>query len=196
MRKILLHALIVLSVLMWSCEGIYDMQQEYEGEVVYPAKFDTIIGYIGYERVEIDLLKVGRIPSSEIKLGKAKKTKITYDDKEIIIDSLVSYVNITDLKQSKLYRFQISTLDEFGNESVPQEVALIPFTESDLSSFAIAPPRVMTSPSAAVVDWPNGISSVLMNYYGLNYQFKDREGVSQSGKRAANPRFLDRKSVV
>lgn len=49
---------------------------------------------------------------------------------------------------------------------------------------------LMTSPSAAVVDWPNGISSVLMNYYGLNYQFKDREGVTQSGTRGSNPRFF------
>ena len=126
---------------MWSCEDMYEKQELYEGEVVYPAKYDTVVGHIGFERVEIDLMSAGRIPSSQIKLGKAKKTKITYDDQEIVIDSLVSWVNITGLTQSKLYRFNITTVDEYGNESVPQEIALIPFTSSDLAGFAVSPPR-------------------------------------------------------
>lgn len=189
MRNIIL-SLLVLTALMWSCEDMYDKQGKYEGEIVYPAKYDTVIGYIGFERVEIDLMKAGRIPSSEILLGKAKKTKITYDDKEIVIDSLVSWVNITGLTQSKLYRFNITTVDEYGNESVPQEIALIPFTSTDLAGYAVTPPRVMASPSAAVVDWPNGISSVLMNYYGLKFSYKDKEGNTQSGERGADSRFF------
>ncbi|MCK3684062.1 DUF4998 domain-containing protein [Maribellus sp. YY47] len=189
MRNIIL-SLIVLTALMWSCEDMYDKQEKYEGEVVYPAKYDTVIGHIGYERVEIDLMKAGRIPSSQIILGKAKKTKITYDDQEIIIDSLVSWINIPGLTQSKLYRFHITTMDEFGNESVPQEIALIPFTSTDLDGFAVSPPRVLASPSAAVVDWPNGISSVLMNYYGLKFSYLDKEGDTQSGERGADSRFF------
>ncbi|KOH44366.1 hypothetical protein NC99_28130 [Sunxiuqinia dokdonensis] len=175
---------------MWSCEGMYEKQEQYEGEVVYPAKYDTIIGHIGFERVEIDLMKAGRIPSSQIRLGKAKKTRIEYDDQIITIDSLVSWVNITGLTQSKLYRFKVYTIDEFGNESVPLEIALIPFTSTDLANYAVTPPRVMASPSAAVIDWPNGISSVLMNYYGLNFQYTDKNGEVQSGERGANSRFF------
>jgi len=169
---------------------MYDKQQEYEGEIVYPAKYDTIVGHIGYERVEIDLLKAGRIPSDKINIGKAKQTKIVYDDQEIIIDSLVSFVNITGLTQSKLYRFKITTIDEYGNESVPQEIALIPFTNSDLANFAVSPPRVMASPSAAVVDWPNGISSVLMNYYGLSFNYTDKTGAEQGSNRGQDSRFF------
>lgn len=175
---------------MWSCEDMYDKQGKYEGEIVYPAKYDTVIGHIGFERVEIDLMKAGRIPSSQITLGKSKKTKITFDDQELLIDSLVSWVNITGLTQSKLYRFHITTVDEYGNESVPQEIALIPFTSSDLEGFVVSPPRVMASPSAAVVDWPNGISSVLMNYYGLKFSYQDKAGITQSGERGSNSRFF------
>ncbi len=189
MRNILL-LFIVCTALLWSCESMYDKQEQFEGEIIYPAKYDTVIGYIGYERVEIDLLKAGRVPSERINLGKAQKTRIEYDDQVITIDSLVSYVNITGLTQSKLYRFKIYTIDQYGNESVPQEIALIPFTSNDLASFAVAPPRVMASPSAAVIDWPTGLSSVLMDYYGLKFEYTDKEGVVQSGTRGQNSRFF------
>jgi hypothetical protein len=169
---------------------MYEKQEQYEGEIVYPAKYDTIVGHIGFERVEIDLIKAGRLPSSQINLGKAKQTKIEYDDQEIIIDSLVSYVNITGLTQSKLYRFKIYTVDEYGNESVPQEIALIPFTENDLANLAVTPPRILASPSSAVIDWPNGISSVLLEYYGLSFEYTDKDGTVQKGERGTDSRFF------
>lgn len=189
MRNIVL-LFIVFTTLMWSCEDMYDNQAKYEGEIVYPARYDTIIGHIGFERVEIDLMKAGRIPSSQINLGKATKTKVEFDDQVITIDSLVSYVNITGLTQSKLYRFKIYTVDEYGNESVPQEIALIPFTSTDLATFAVTPPRIMASPSAAVIEWPNGLSSVLMNYYGLSFEYTDKDGNVQTGERGQDPRFF------
>jgi hypothetical protein len=46
------------------------------------------------ERVEIDLLKAGRIPSQDVFLGKAKKTIVEYDDITLTYDSVCSYVNI------------------------------------------------------------------------------------------------------
>src|SRR5690606_11803091 len=112
------------ATLFGACNGMYDSLDEYSGEVVYPAKYDTIVGHIGYERVEIDLMKAGRVPSSQIKLGKAKKTVVEYDDQVMVIDSLVSWINITELTQPKLYRFRIYTIDEFENKSVPLEIAL------------------------------------------------------------------------
>lgn len=190
MKNIILIAALASIALLWSCDGMYDKQKEFEGEIVYPAKFDTIIGKIGYERVEIDLLKAGRLPSSQIKMGKAKKTVVEYDNQEIVIDSLASWVNITGLTQSKLYRFRVFSIDEFGNKSVPQEIALIPFTRSDLASFAVSPPRVMASPSAAVIDWPNGITSVLMDYKGLSFEYSDKDGVVRSGQRGSDSRFF------
>lgn len=189
MKNIIL-LLFVYSLLIAACDDIYDKQAQFEGEIVYPAKYDTIIGHIGYERVEIDLLKAGRIPSSEINLGKARTTRIEYDEEVIEIESLVSYVNITGLDQSKLYRFKVFTIDEFGNESVPQEIALIPFTQEGLNSLAVSPPRILASPSAAVVEWPTGISSVLMTYTGMEFSYTDKDGVLRSGVVGDKPRFF------
>ena len=189
MRHILL-SIIVLAAFLSSCENMYKTQAKYEGEVVYPARFDTIIGHIGYERVELDLMKAGRIPSRQIKMGKAKKTVIEYDSKVVTIDSLVSWVNITGLTSAKLYRFKVYTIDEFENKSVPQEIALIPYTASDFATLQVSAPRVMQSPSAAVVDWPKGISSVLLNYYGLTFEYTDKNGVVRSGVRGADSRFF------
>lgn len=189
MRYILL-SLSVLLFLLSSCEDMYKTQEKYEGEVVYPARFDTIIGFIGYERVEIDLMKVGRIPSSSIKMGKAKKTIVEYDNQVMTIDSLVSWVNITGLTSPKLYRFKVYSIDEFGNKSVPQEIALIPYTASDVASLQVAAPRAMLSPSAAVVDWPKGISSVLLNYVGLTFEYTDKDGVVRKGVRGADSRIF------
>src|SRR5690606_21149457 len=155
-----------------------------------PAKYDTIIGHVGYERVEIDLMKAGRIPSSEIKMGKAKKTIIEYDGQVIRLDSLVSWVNITGLDQPKLYRFKIYTVDEFDNASVHQEIALIPYTAADLENLPIASPRVMLSLSTAVIDWPNGLSSVMLDYYGLTFSYTDKDGQVRDGARGENARFF------
>lgn len=190
MKKIFLFLLIIPVIMLWSCDGMYDKQAEFEGEIVYPARFDTVIGKIGFERVEIDLLKAGRIPASQIKLGKAKNTVVEYDDNVIVIDTLASYVNITGLTQTKLYRFKIFTTDEFGNKSVPQEIALIPFTNSDLESYAVSPPRIMASPSAAVVEWPGGISNVLLDYISHTYKYTDKDGVVRNGERGSDPRFF------
>lgn len=192
--KILSIVTIVFAAFLISCEGMYDNMEKYYGEVVYPAKYDTIIGSIGYKRVEIDLMKAGRIPSSEIKMGKAVKTIIEYDEERIEINNLVSWVNIENLTQAKLYRFYIFTEDEFGNESVPQEIALIPFTSSDLDNVVVTNPRIQTSPTSAIVEWPNGLNSILMNYHSLSYSYTDKDGVVRSGESTeadgGNPRLF------
>ncbi|MCH5717337.1 DUF4998 domain-containing protein [Niabella hibiscisoli] len=171
--KIYLTLLIVLTVVM-SCSKMYDNIEKYAGEVVYPGKYDTIIGRIGYERVEIDLIKAGRIPASQVKLGKAVKTIVEYDDKKIVLDTLASWLNIKDLKVSKLYRFRVYTQDDEGNVSVPQQIALIPYTQTDLSNLVITSPQALTAPSAAIFTWPGNLSTALLNYYGLKYSYKDK----------------------
>lgn len=169
---------------------MYDNAEKYAGEVVYPGRYDTIIGRVGYERVEIDLMKAGRIPASKISLGKAVKTVVEYDDKKIIIDTLASWVNIKDLKVSKLYRFKVYTIDVDGNVSVPQQIALIPYTEGDLSNLAISSPQALTAPSAAVLTWPTGLSSAVMTYYGLKYSYKDKNNANREGEQKDVPRIF------
>ena len=184
----LIPVLIILA--LSSCGKIYDNLEPYAGEIVYPGKFDTIIGKIGYERVEIDLMKAGRIPASQVKLGKALKTIVEYDDKKITVDTLASWLNITGLTMPKLYRFKVYTEDEYGNQSVPQQIALIPYTSSDLQNLVITSPKVLASPSSAVLSWPTGLSSILLNYVSLDYSYKDRNGVLWQGERAVNPRIF------
>ncbi len=188
-NKILLVSFLFILFLS-SCGKMYDNLEKYAGEIVYPGKFDTIIGRIGYERVEIDLMKAGRIPSSKINLGKALKTVVEYDDKKITIDSLASWINVKDLKMPKLYRFKVYTVDEFGNKSVPQQIALIPYTATDLSSLVVSSPKVLASPSSGVLSWPSGLSSILLNYYGLKYTYTDKGGLQRTGDRGSNPRIF------
>jgi hypothetical protein len=169
---------------------MYEKVEEYSGEVVYPGKFDTVYGRVGFERVEIDLMQAGRIPASAMKLGKAMRTIVEYDGVPHPIDSLCSWVNITGLTSPKLYRFTIYTVDKSGNKSVPQEIALIPYTSQDVELIPISSPRISASPSAAIVDWPNGLNSVAMDYYSLTYEYEDRDG-PKSGEvsRGTSPRF-------
>ncbi|MDR1887757.1 MAG: discoidin domain-containing protein [Prevotellaceae bacterium] len=190
MKKILFMLVSFFALFCLSCTDRHDNVKQFaEEETIYPGMYDTIGGKIGFERVEIDLLKAGRIPESQIKLGKAKKTLIEYDNEEVLINSLCSWVNITGLTQSKLYRFKVFTIDEFGDKSVPQEIALIPFTDSDKELLTIAYPTVITSPWAATLTWPNSLSSVLLDYYSLSYSYKDRNNTPISGERSENPQF-------
>ena len=192
MKNLVLISIIIGVILVggYSCKGIYDNIEPYGGEKVYPAKFDTISGKVGYERVELDLMKAGRVPSSEIYLGKASKTVIEYDKERIEIDSVVSWVNIPNLKKSKLYRFRVYTEDQYGNKSVPQEIAMIPYTENELSSIAVQSPRVFTSPTTAVLDWAENISSILLSYCDMKFTYLDQDGNIHEGERDENPRIF------
>ena len=194
MKKIKLFinclSLYGIAILIFSCKGMYDNITPYAKEIVYPAKYDTIISHIGYNRVELDLMKAGRIPSDQISMGKSKKTVIEYDDQQIVIDSLVSWVNVPDLDQSKLYRIRVYTVDEYDNKSVAQEIAVIPFTEADVNNIAIASPRVLTSPNAAVIDWTNQLSTILLDYKSLEYEYEDQDGADFMGTRGENPRIF------
>lgn len=179
-RQILLPFAVTIALLT-SCDGMYDSLNDYAGEIIYPARFDTVIGYIGHNRVEIDLIKAGRIPASQIVMGKAKKTIVEYDDQKLVIDTLASWLNIEGLTSPKLYRFYIYTIDEFENKSVPQEIALIPFTDSDMTSLVVNTPKIMYSPTSAVLEWGN-ISNVLFDYVGMSYKYTDKDGVEQKGE--------------
>ena len=177
MKRLIYLFLAVVSIWYVSCKDQFYNIKDYSGEVIYPACFDTIVGFIGYERVEIDLLKVGRLPSSKLKLGKATKTVIEYDGKvQKVIDSVCSWVNITGLTDSKLYRFNIYTEDDFGNQSVPQEIALIPFTSIDRDLLGIASPKLSVSTQEIIAEWPNGLSSVAMRFQDLSYSYVDKDG--------------------
>jgi hypothetical protein len=167
-----------------SCDDIYDNIKEFSvEEIVYPAHFDTIFGRVGYERVEIDLSKAGRVPSNRMKLGKATKTIVEYDGKEVVFDSVCSWVNIKGLTQPSLYRFVIYSANNEGDRSTPVEIALTPFTATDTVTLAVSMPNIASSSTAAVIEWPNGISSTILEYCGLSYSYTDKDGVVREGER-------------
>lgn len=193
MKNIFLISLVawIGLIMTYSCKkGIYDNIESFGGEKVYPARFDTISGKIGFERVELDLMKAGRLASDQIYLGKASKTVIEYDNQRIVIDSVVSWVNVTNLNVSKLYRFKVYTEDQYGNKSVPQEIALIPYTKSELTTIAVQSPRIFASPSTAVLDWADNISSILLTYCDLSFSYEDQSGTKREGVRDLNPRIF------
>jgi hypothetical protein len=162
---------------------MYDNIEDFvKEEKVYPGGFDMALGHIGYERVEIDLMYAGRIPASQMKLGKAKKTVIEYDGKPTPIDSLCSWVNIEGLTLPKLYRFKIYTVDEFGDKSIPVETALIPYTAGDKNNLSISVPRITYQTDGAVINW-SSLTSASLNYYGLSFSYTDKDGVLRKGRQ-------------
>jgi len=179
--------LTTIAVLTASCDQIYDNIEEYvDGEIVYIDKFDGIIKVqVGYERAEIDLLNAGRIPASQIRMAKATKTVIECEDftepgNRRVIDSICSWVNITGLKKLKNYEFTIYTEDEYGNRSIPLKTEVKPFTEENLNSLEFTPPMIIASPTAAVMEWVDGISVNLFRVYRHVWQYTDKDGILRS----------------
>lgn len=182
MNKKLLIPFLSLLLATVSCGKMYDNIEKYAGETVYPGRFDTLIGRVGFERIELDFMKDrSRIPASQMKLGKATKSVFEYDGKTVTVDTLTSWISITGLAESKLYRIKAYTIDDNGNKSIPQEIALIPYTEGEKENLTIAPPKITATPDAAALSWPGGLSSFLLDYYGLKYSYKDKTGALHQG---------------
>ncbi|MDR1719033.1 MAG: DUF4998 domain-containing protein [Dysgonamonadaceae bacterium] len=188
--KITLIAVILVQAYS-SCSDIYENIKEFSPqEAVYPAKFDTLGWRLGYERVEFYLNKGGKVPSDQMKLGKAKKTVIEYDDKHIVIDSVCSWVNISGLTEQRMYHFKIYTEDQYGNKSIPQETQLTPFTKIDLDVLSLVPPNVIESTSAAVVEWGSPIESDLYQFFSYSGEYTDKDGQVHAFEGGNLPSFI------
>jgi hypothetical protein len=192
----LIFALWVTAVLV-GCSDIYDNVKEYSvHEIVYPAKFAYIDFNYGLERVEFELNRDGRVPASEMKLGKAKKTVVEYDGKRIVIDSVCSWVGISGLNESRLYRFKIYTEDEYGNRSTPQEIALTPYTMNDVHALMLVPPSVTESVGAALLEWRDPIKSDLYELFSYKYNYTDKNGDKNGGEGDDNKPVLFVENVI
>jgi hypothetical protein len=171
-------------------DNIYDHASD---ERIYPGMFEIAMPRVGFERVEIDLMQAGRIPASMMKMGTAQKTVVEYDNTVIVIDSLCSWVNITGLTQSKTYRFYVYTIDKYGNKSVKRTPSAVPYLNEDLELLKIPTPVVTYADNgltvSADINWPEGLSSVMMYYIGLTYSYTDADGLPRNGDRAGNPLF-------
>ena len=177
-----------------SCSRIYDNVEKYaDGEIIYVEQLDGIIRIqVGYERVEIDLLRAGRIPASQIRSNKAARTVIECEDftepgNRRVIDSLCSWVNVTGLTQLKNYRLTIYTEDQHGNRSLPlfwggkPYVDVRPYTAENLQALQLMPPTVIESTSAALLEWKNPLSVNTHRVYRYEWQYADRDNFKQTG---------------
>jgi hypothetical protein len=190
MKRILL-ALTVVIAFFGACTDQYgNIKELVEGESIYPGKYDTIFATVGIERVEIDLLKAGRIPASQIKLGKASKTVVKWDDQTMIIDSVCSWVNIKGLTRSKMYRFKVSTSDEYGNMSIPVEITATPYFMSDVEKLTMPEPRLVNTSAGLQVGWPRELLYVMMNHCGMDYSYTDQDGIVHQGSGGPNSSLL------
>jgi hypothetical protein len=176
------------------CSNIYDNIREYATEEgVYSNRFDGIVKVsLGFERVEIDLMKAGRVPASEIYMGRARKTVIecedfTEPDHRRVIDSVCSYVNITGLTQLKTYQFTIYTEDSYGNRSMPLTAEAKPYTRSNLEGLSIVPPSIFGSSSAALLEWKDKITTRLFEHLHYTYEYTDRDGTVRTGEGDNDP---------
>ena len=190
--------LSVVAAISISCSSIYDNVEKYaNSEIIYADKLDGIERIqIGYERVEIDLLKAGRIPASKIKTGKATKTVIECEDftetgNRRVIDSICSWVNITGLTQLKDYIFTIYTEDDHGNRSIPLTAQARPYTAENRDALELVSPSIIESTSAVLLEWKEPISAHTHTVYRHAYSYTDRSGAVHTGNANGDvPSFL------
>lgn len=190
--KRILFLLIAPAVLFCTACGdqFKNIDKHVTEETIYPGKYDFANARVGFQRVEIDLLEAGRIPASEINLGKAKKTIVEYDDQVIVIDSLCSWVNIEGLSRSKLYRFKIFTADEYGNKSIPVETSAMPYFVSNLETLLVPEPRVVNTMDGLQIGWPKSLLDVMMDHCGVVYSYTDHGGQFNEGTGGPNASLL------
>jgi hypothetical protein len=179
---VIIFGLVVISFA--SCSKMHDNVKEFATEeTVYPGRFDGVIrSHIGFERVELDLMAVGRIPSSEMNLGKAIKTVVEYGvDGKLVVDSVVSWVNVPDLTLKQTYRFKVYTVDKYGDKSIPVEGTATPYTEDDLRTLALPSPKTgALSATSMEISWSR-MSSVLLDYYRMTYSYTDKDNNKREG---------------
>jgi hypothetical protein len=125
-----------------------------------------------------------------MKLGKAKKTVVEYDDQRIVIDSVCSWVNITGLTEQRLYNFKIYTEDQYGDHSIAREAQLTPFTKTDLDVLSLVPPNIIESTSAAVIEWGAPIESELYQFFSYTAEYTDRDGQKHYFEGGNLPSFI------
>jgi hypothetical protein len=196
MKKInIIFGLIILSALCFtSCSKMHDNIKEFATEeTVYPGRLDGVIRtYTGFERVELDLMRAGRIPASEMNLGKAEKTVVEYGNQPLVIDSVASWVNVTGLKLKQNYRFKVYTIDKYNDKSIAVEGTAMPYLEDDLNTLALPAQRLrMLSATSMEVSWMTRMSSVLLNYYRMTYSYTDKDNVKHEGASSGeNPKIV------
>lgn len=181
--------LIGIVVATYSCnDDMYDnIKEMVNSEKIYLVGYDQAFVAVnarsGEERVEIDLYP-GRPSAAEMEklLPKAKRTVVEYGDTTITMDSVCSWVNITNLIVPNTYRFVIYTENESGDQSIPVEVRQKPFTSADRDALVFTTVASATFEQGAI-----NVSQSPQQYttYKIRYSYTDKDNVAQSGETDA-----------
>ncbi|GAP72822.1 hypothetical protein SAMD00024442_45_4 [Candidatus Symbiothrix dinenymphae] len=176
--------LVGIVAALCSCnDDMYDnIKEMVDKEIVYPAGYDDTLYFKaagGYHRVEIDLYR-SRLSAAEMEklLPKAKKTVVEYGDTLVRIDSLCSWVDITNLYIPQTYRFKIYTEDKYGNKSIPVEITGKPFTDAEKDALLIGGISYTANTTQAAVSWttmPDAYTVI-----GAEYSYTDPVAGPQS----------------
>jgi hypothetical protein len=200
MKKIINSIVFALALLFVACEdrqfqGVEDMWNK---EVVYSSRINYATVVIGYERVKLYLYKAeptrvgtnslsASRPLTQIYLANARKIVVKYDDVTLVYDEIADSVIVPGLTQKRLYRFDVYTMDMYGNLSIPITVTSVPYVKSNIEGLIYDAETTVTYPSRGAVDilWPNGIRN--SDYVGksVTYTYTNQSGTSVEGYSAA-----------
>jgi hypothetical protein len=75
-----------------------------------------------------------------------------------------------------MYRFKIYTANEEGDMSTPVEIAMTPYTASDLDALGLSTPDIIQSTTSGLVEWRSRLSSDLYDVYAYSYEYLDMNG--------------------
>lgn len=118
---ILSLGLIIGSFILYSCDGMNSLHQEYidSGEKIYAARIDSSVIRSGYKRQQLDLFFLAQ---------RIERGKITWNFKEDSVE--VEFpapgkepfsVSLPDMQEGD-YTYELITYDKYGNTSIPMEL--------------------------------------------------------------------------
>ncbi|GHT23177.1 hypothetical protein FACS189430_06040 [Bacteroidia bacterium] len=176
--------LIGIVVAMYSCnDDIYNnITEMVDSEKIYPTGYNqqNVVARSGENRVEIDLYG-SRLNAAEMAkiMPKAKKTVVEYGDVQLVIDSVCSWVNVTNLTVPNSYRFVIYTENEWGDKSIPVTVHQKPFTSVDRDALLFTASSTASATVSLIVC---GTAPDLYTFFGASYSYTDKDNIPRSGQ--------------
>ncbi|MDR2773446.1 MAG: DUF4998 domain-containing protein [Tannerella sp.] len=164
---------------LYSCSEMNDKHEQYlDGEIIYAAMVDSAFMYPGRERAEIEVL----IRSQRIETVRIFWNSYS-DSTDLDINGQVGTFSTTieDLLEQD-YIFNVVSIDEFGNRSLPVEVSGRVYGDNYQSGLIDRSIRwISPTANGLTVQWGSTVSSVA----GVEIVYTNIEGNSQTFRASA-----------
>ncbi|MEP1489453.1 MAG: carbohydrate-binding protein [Algibacter sp.] len=169
------NLIIVTMLLMvcFSCDDLNDKHSEYLTETIYPGRIDSLRTYIGIEKVYMAWEK----PTD----NKANKTIINYGTEEIVFDTAIDTIVVTELDSGQPYNFEIFSIDVNDNQSVKLYADLLPVSKDWIArnmflSKPIVTPTDGVNVNSLTFSWKALNNDVMKYKDGLEFSLTDENG--------------------